>query len=132
MSNDRSLTNREQDRPETVQQRAALAPFVDIYENADQLLVVADVPGVAQEGLNINLEKGELTIEARRADAAQVGPGAAAGADQGKLPDFRRTFLVPQGIDAEKISADLKDGVLRIHLPKAAALKPRQIPIRTS
>ncbi len=128
MSTDRSLTNREQDRPETIQQRSALAPLVDIYENADQLLVVADLPGVAQDGQSINLEKGELTIEAKRTDAAQVGPST----DQGGLPDFRRTFLVPKGVDAEGISADLKDGVLRIHLPKAAALKPRQIPIKSS
>lgn len=128
MSTDRDLTNREQDRPETIQQRAAVAPLVDIYENADQLLVVADLPGVAQDGLSINLEKGELTIEAKRSEAAQLGPGT----DQGGLPDFRRTFVVPKGIDAEGIKADLKDGVLRIHLPKAASLKPRQIPVRSS
>lgn len=128
MSTERNLTNREEDRPEAIQQRPALAPLVDVYESADELLVVADLPGVTREGLTINLEKGELSIEGRRGDAAQLGPGA----DAAGLPDLRRSFLVPQGIDAEKINADLKDGVLRIHLPKAAALKPRQIPINVS
>lgn len=128
MSTERNLTNREEDRPEAIQQRPALAPLVDVYESADELLVVADLPGVTREGLAINLEKGELAIEGRRSDAAHLGPGA----DGAGLPEYRRSFLVPQGIDADRIKADLKDGVLRIHLPKAAALKPRQIPINVS
>jgi HSP20 family molecular chaperone IbpA len=120
--------NRDEDRPEAIQQRPAVAPFVDIYESADELLVVADLPGVAQDGLSIQVEKGELLIDARRSNAAQLEPGN----DKAVVPDLRRSFVVPRGIDAEKISADLKDGVLRVHLPKAAALKPRQIPIKSS
>ncbi|MCC6552083.1 MAG: Hsp20/alpha crystallin family protein [Polyangiaceae bacterium] len=125
MSTERTLASRGKDAAEKLEQRPAVAPFVDIYENAEQILVVADLPGVTQEGLSIHLEKGELTFEAHRADAAEVGPGQA----QAGLPDYRRSFIVPQGVELDKISADLKDGVLSIHLPKAAALKPRQIPI---
>jgi HSP20 family molecular chaperone IbpA len=128
MTTERTLTNREEALAEKLQERPAVTPFVDIYENADEILVVADVPGVTTDGLTVNFEKGELTFEARRSDAADLGPGAG---DAG-LPDYRRAFMVPRGIDAEKIAADLKDGLLRIHLPKGASLKPRQISIKAS
>ncbi|HTN92087.1 MAG TPA: Hsp20/alpha crystallin family protein [Sorangium sp.] len=123
MSTDRNLTNRAESNPEKIQQRPAVPPAVDIYESAEELLVVADLPGVTQDRLAIRLEKGELSFEGRRTDAAEREQSA------DNLPDFRRSFVVPQGIDAEKISAELQAGVLRIHLPKSASLKPRQIPI---
>jgi len=131
MSTEHNLTDgrneqREKNGPEKIQQRPAVAPAVDIYENAEELLVVADVPGVEQKNVSIRLEKGELTFEGRRSDAAEVGLSAE------NLPDYRRSFLLPQGVDAEKIAADLSAGILKIHLPKSAALKPRQIPIATS
>ncbi|AUX20193.1 molecular chaperone Hsp20 [Sorangium cellulosum] len=126
MSTDRSLTHRPESAPEKIQQRPAVPPAVDIYENAEELLVVADLPGVAQEHLAVRLEKGELTFEGRRTEAAEREQGA------DNLPDYRRSFVVPQGIDADKISAELQAGVLRIHLPKSASLKPRQIPITAS
>jgi HSP20 family protein len=125
MSTDRNLTTRDEDAPEKIQQRPAIAAAVDIYENADELLVVADLPGVAQDDLSVRLEKGELTFEGRRRDAAESSVPTA------EVPDFRRSFIVPQGVDVHKIAADMKDGVLRVHLPKSAALKPRQIPITT-
>ncbi|KYF67082.1 Hsp20/alpha crystallin family protein [Sorangium cellulosum] len=126
MSTDRNLTNRAENNPEKIQQRPAVPPAVDIYENAEELLVVADLPGVTQDHLAIRLEKGELSFEGRRTDAAERERSA------DNLPDFRRSFVVPQGIDSDKISAELQAGVLRIHLPKSAALKPRQIPISAS
>lgn len=126
MSTDRSLTHRAESNPEKIQQRPAVAPAVDIYESAEELLVMADLPGVTQDRLAVRVEKGELTFEGRRTAAAEREQGAEG------LPDFRRSFVVPQGIDSEKISADLRAGVLRIHLPKSASLKPRQIPISVS
>jgi HSP20 family protein len=123
MSTEQNLTNRAQTSPEKIHQRPAVAPAVDIYENPEELLVVADVPGVEQKSLSIRLEKGELTFEGRRSDAAEVSLSAE------NLPDYRRSFLVPQGVDAERIAADVSAGILKIHLPKSAALKPRQIPI---
>lgn len=107
-------------------QRPAVAPACDIYENNDEILVVADVPGITTDALKINLDKGELTIEARR-DVAK--DGSFVGVEYRDC-DFRRRFAVPGGIDAGKISAELKDGVLQLHLPKSESLKPRQIPVR--
>ena len=111
---------------EKIQQRVFTTPPVDIYENADGLLLIADLPGVSSDELSVSYEKGQLTIEARR-QAAFEGNVLAS---EFRPVDYRRTFLVPQGIDAEKISADLTAGVLRLKLPKAEALKPRQIHVK--
>lgn len=107
--------------------RPAIAPAVDVFENQDELLVVADLPGVAEDAMSVHFDKGRLTIEGkRRAPAWTARLTESAGAD------FRRTFLVPQGIDPDRIAAELTQGVLTVHLPKRASLKPRRIEIKTS
>lgn len=126
MSNETSIQTRQSDAPEKLEQRPTTAPLVDIYENADELLVVADMPGVAKDKMTINFDKGQLTIEGRRAPATSNGLLAA----EYRPVDFYRTFLVPQGIDTDKIAAELQHGVLRVHLPKSASLKPRQIAVK--
>ena len=105
--------------PEKMAERPTFAPPVDIFEDKDQILILADVPGVTTEGLAINLDRDKLTIDARRPRS---------GADEAL--DYRRTFVVPQGIDADKISANLQNGVLRLVLPKPSSLKPRQIEVK--
>jgi len=120
------IQKRESEGAEGLHQRPAVAPAVDVFENKDELLILADVPGVGKEDFTIHLEKGKLTIEARRNEPAQGNLLAS----EYRPFDYRRTFLVPQGIDADKIVAELNQGVLRLHLPKAAALKPRQIQIK--
>jgi len=128
MNKQNSMQTRNQDTAEGIQQRPAVAPAVDVFENQDEILVIADLPGVTKEETSIHLEKGKLTLEARRRDNTSEGNALAM---EFRPFDYRRTFLVPQGIDADKIVAELTSGVLRVHLPKAATLKPRQIPIRT-
>lgn len=97
-----------------------VAPPVDIYEGRDEILVVADVPGVKVDGVTVRLEKNELHLRARRE-----------GERKPEL-DYVRTFLIPRSVDAQKIEAELKDGVLTIHLPKSEAGKPRQIAVRAA
>jgi HSP20 family molecular chaperone IbpA len=80
------------------------------------------LPGVSKENLSIHFDKGHLTLEGRLGEFAP---------DEEPF-DYRRTFVVPQGIDSEKISAQLQSGVLRVSLPKPAALRPRQIEVRAS
>jgi HSP20 family protein len=109
---------------ERMERRPAIAPPVDIYENTDEILVVADVPGARSDSITVKVEKNELYLHARRDD--QGGPGGPRPAD------YTRTFVVPRGIDAERITADMNAGVLRIHLPKSAALKPRRIEVRAA
>jgi HSP20 family protein len=123
----RMVKRESQSLAQSVRQRPAIAPACDIYENDDEILVIADVPGVTADSLDINLEKGELMLEARRENAGQQGNFL--GKELWEC-DFRRRFAVPGGIDADKISAELRDGVLHLHLPKSEALKPRQIPVQ--
>ena len=121
-----NIRKREMEDAEKLEERATVAPLVDIYENKDELLVFAEMPGVSRADLGIHFDKGQLTIRGKRSDSAEGRP---LSAEFGRA-DYQRTFLVPQGIDVDKITADLADGTLRVHLPKSAALKPRQIQVR--
>lgn len=90
---------------------------VDIYEGNDELLLLADLPGVEPEGLSVSFEAPELRIEGRR------GAGEAASV-------YSRTFRVSEQIDPNGISAELTAGVLKLRLAKAAHTKPRKIEVR--
>ena len=126
MNGETSMMKRRGETAEKMHQRPFTTPPVDIYENADGLLIIADLPGVAQDDLAIHFEKNQLTIEGRRQTAFEGNALAA----EFRPVDYRRTFVVPQGINAERISANLTAGVLRVTLPKADALKPRQIHVK--
>lgn len=103
-----------------------MEPAVDIYESEDELLLIADLPGVPAEGLRLALDRMNLTIQGSILE--NEGKEQATASD-GRATDYRRTFILPLGIDPDKIRAELADGVLRVHMPKAAARPPRQIQI---
>ena len=126
MSHETNLAQRSTGSPEPVRHRDTVAPPVDVYENADELLVVADVPGATPDGIEIQLEKGQLTMLARRPDDGAGTPVAT----EYRARDYFRAFAVPQGIDAAKIDAQLTAGVLRLRLPKSDSLKPRRIEVK--
>ena len=90
---------------------------VDIYEGQDELVLLADLPGVEPEGLSVNFEAPELRTEGRR------GQG-----DDERV--YSRTFRVSEQIDASGITAELTAGVLKLRLAKAAHTKPRKIEVR--
>jgi len=110
------------------EQRLAVRPRVDVFENETEYLVVADMPGVAKDAVEVRFEDGELRLDARRTFDA---PGTAL-AEEYRAADFRRAFAMPDGVDAEKIVAELRCGVLQVHLPKSAAKRPRKIEVRAS
>ena len=120
------MTKHDERRPERVKQRLTAAPRVDVYENANELLIVADVPGATKETVNVQLDKGQLTIEATRGPVPEGSPLV----EEYRLADYTRVFAIPLGIDASKIDAQLSSGVLRLRLPKSEALKPRRIDVR--
>jgi HSP20 family protein len=105
----------------------AIAPPVDVFENADEVLVVADVPGVSTDLIDVRVENGTLSLQARRA-AEQGGTALAREYD---VVDFARTFRIPAGIDAANISAEAKNGTVLVRLPKIAAVKPRKIAVKS-
>jgi HSP20 family molecular chaperone IbpA len=106
--------------------RESVAPPVDIYENGDELLLVADIPGATHDGIDVQLEKGLLTIHAKRSDDTTDAPIAA----EYRPKDYFRSFSVPQGVDASQIDAQLSAGVLHLRLPKLDCLKPRRIEVK--
>jgi HSP20 family molecular chaperone IbpA len=109
-------------------QPLAVRPRVDVFENEHELLVVADMPGAAKESIDVRFEGGELRLEARRTPGAE----GQALAEEYRVADYRRAFAMPEGIDAEKIEAELSNGVLTVHLPKSSAKRPRRIDVRAS
>lgn len=112
---------------ETVQERPTVRPACDIYENQDELLLVVDLPGVPSDAVSVDLDKDTLTIVGRRNPAIPEGAKLIAG--QGFGWDFRRQFSVGSQIDQERIKAELRDGVLEVHLPRHERTKPRRIQI---
>jgi len=124
MSND--MVKSEGKNAEQVSSRNTVLPRVDLYENDEGLTLVADMPGVPKDNLTVEVHEGVLTIQGRR---AEVPEGRTLLGGEFVIADYARRFTLPDGIDVEKINADLSMGVLTLKLPKAAALKPRQIPI---
>ena len=105
-------------------------PNVDIYELAEELVVLADVPGATNDQIDINFQDGTLTIHAKVPERhASQGPFTRKEYGVG---DFYRTFRVSEQIDATRISAECSGGVLTLHLPKVEAVKPRKIKVNAS
>ncbi|GIV04242.1 MAG: heat-shock protein [Candidatus Binatia bacterium] len=105
-----------------------VAPAVDIYETPEELVLVADLPGVGKDDLEVRVEEDVLTI---RATPKHAVPGEVVWREF-ELPQFFRQFELSEVIDQEKISADFKHGVLTLHLPKAEKAKPRKIEVKVS
>lgn len=106
----------------------AYRPNVDIIENNNELLVLADVPGSNVDDIEVKFEEGLLNILAR-AKPRQTEATSYLLREYG-VGDFQRSFEVSENIDTSKISAEYVDGVLRLHLPKSEAAKPRKIAVR--
>lgn len=102
-------------------------PRVDILETEDELLLCADMPGVKEGEVDIRFENGELTLHARR---AKPPVPAEAWLWESQAGDFFRSFRITEQVNASKIWAELKNGVLTLHLPKAEAAKPRKIAVK--
>ena len=115
-------------REDTRSQERYITPPVDIYETIDGLVVQADLPGVAKEGLDVRVENNLLTI---RGKAVHVASGEPVYREYG-LVNFFRQFELNDRVDQSKISAELKHGVLTLSLPKAEEAKPRKIEVRAA
>jgi HSP20 family molecular chaperone IbpA len=110
------------DKPQRLSELPTVTPPVDIFENEDEILLVADFPGVDPEQVEVRLEGGQIDIEGRQAPPEEQARS---------LPSvmFARSFRVPETVNPEGVSAELKAGVLRVHLKKSEAAKPRRIKV---
>lgn len=108
--------------------RAYAAPRVDVHETKDAFVVVADLPGVGEEAVDVTVEKDQLTIDARVEPARRESHRLRLV--ESPVGGYRRTFALPDGIDRERIAATVKNGVLRLTLPKSEAARPRRIVVQ--
>jgi len=128
MSQDTSISTNKQSTAEPTTNRPVIAPAVDIYENEHEYLVLADLPGVPHDGVQIRFENGELSLDARRQEEQSndyVG-------NEIQIADYRRLFRIPETVDSEKIDAKMVHGVLHLTLPKASKARPRQISVKAN
>lgn len=103
-------------------------PNIDICEDKDSIHIAADMPGVGDADVNMTLENDVLTIEGKVAPI-EIEGHSPAYTEYG-VGDYFRSFVLTEAIDRDRIEATLKDGVLRIVLPRAEAAKPKRIPVR--
>jgi len=105
-----------------------LLPAVDIIENDSGILLIADLPGVSKERLGVKVDGDQLVIEG----SAMIPWPEQLELVHGEVrhPYYRRAFTLSRELDAGKIDASLRDGVLRLHIPKADEAKPRRIDVK--
>ena len=126
MTEERTAAKIEKANPVISQNLRTLTPSVDIYENSEEILLFADLPGVKKDDITIDLDNGQLTVVGNRYMEQEKDMQL----EEFGSTQFRRVFSVPQGIDQTKVDAELNDGVLKLHLPKSESVKPRRIEIR--
>jgi HSP20 family protein len=102
-------------------------PQVDIYETDEELVLYADVPGVAPKDVDLRFEKGELILQGRVTRPERKGKLLAGEYREG---DFYRVFQVHESINSTKIDAECNNGVLTVHLPKEERVKPRKVQVK--
>lgn len=113
---------------ERTRSRRVFSPRADVYETGEAIIVVAEMPGVAEEALDITLEKNVLTI--RGAVEASAPEGYNLAYSEYGEGDYERSFILADSVDQEQIEAILKNGVLRLRLPKVKAALARKIPVK--
>ena len=119
-----------QGAPARSDERPALLPPVDVIEDAEGITLLADLPGVAKDQLHLRVERDQLEIEAELQLPAVEGlqPLHAEVTRQ----FYRRTFTLSKELDAEQVTAEMNQGVLRVRIPKAAHAQPRRVEVRVA
>ena len=104
------------------------APAVDIKEDNDRYVLHADVPGVRSEDIDVTMDRGVLTIQGKR-DVVREDEKEGYRRVERARGTFLRRFNLPEGVDADGITAKTADGVLEVVIPKSATLQPRKIAV---
>lgn len=103
-------------------------PALDVYQNADNVVAVIELPGMHKEDIDISLHDGTLTIAGERKSESEQREEQAERTER-FVGKFRRSITLPTRVDAGKVSASYKDGVLTVTLPKAEEAKPKKIEV---
>ena len=107
-------------------------PDVDILERPDAFVVLADLPGASQETVDIQVDNGVLTLDARPAAMSDDEAGPRVRYAEYRTGGYHREFRISEDIDTSAVSAKMKDGVLELLLPKAKEKQPRRIDVQAA
>ena len=119
----------EAEHPSVPELQNAFTPPIDIHEGPEGLTLEADLPGATERNLRIQLEDNVLSLYAKI--DSPVPEGARLVHEEYRLGDFHRSFILSDEVDREQITAELKNGVLRLSLPKAERARTRRIEIKS-
>lgn len=125
-----TVTQTNEQRPADTRTEAALLPPVDVVEDTTGITLYADLPGVPKDRLSLRVEGDQLTLEGEMALA--LPPGMEASHAEVTLSHYRRTFTLSKELDADKVAAELANGVLRVRIPKADHAQPRKITVQVN
>jgi HSP20 family protein len=103
-----------------------ISPAVDIYETEKAYVLLADLPGVGSSGLDVVAERDQLIIHGR-VEHSTTTPDYR----EFELADYHRVFTLTEDLDTDGINATLRDGVLRVQIPKSVGVQPKKIPVQT-
>jgi len=107
---------------------ATWQPAVDVFEDAERIVLFADLPGVDEKDLELSIDKSVLTVRGERRTGFEARGEAHERLERVRGP-FARSFTLPPTVDGERVSAELKNGVLTLTLPKKREAQPRQIKV---
>lgn len=124
---DKTLNPRETNSNENGEVGVVTRPRVDVLETEQELMLLADMPGVRPTDVDVRFENGELMIHGRRTPSH---PNKKRVLWEYEPTHYHRTFRLAESVAAEQIDAALKNGVLTVRLPKAEAAKPRRIAVK--
>jgi HSP20 family molecular chaperone IbpA len=115
---------------EAERREEAMLPAVDVVEDAAAITLYADLPGVPKDKLALQVEGDTLTIEGEI--ALDLPEGMEASHAEIGLPRYRRMFTLSKELDTDKVSAEFRQGVLRLRIPKAEHVQPRRIEVKVA
>jgi len=126
--NEKTTVARQEDAPARTD--AALTPPVDVVEDATGIVLYADLPGVPKDKLHLHVEAETLTIEGEV--DLDMPEGMEATHAEVSVPRYRRVFTLSRELDTEKVSAEFRNGVLTLRIPKAEHAQPRRIEVEVA
>ncbi|AUX37518.1 MULTISPECIES: Hsp20/alpha crystallin family protein [Sorangium] len=112
------------------QPEAWFSPDIELRETKDRFVFRADLPGVKESDVDVSISGRQLSISGKRDEEREEREGERVYAYEREYGSFCRSFTLPESADLDNIQAELKNGVLEIIVPKAAGVKPKQIPLR--
>lgn len=104
-------------------------PAMDVRETSEEYQVIAELPGLTSDDVEVTVENGVLSISGEKKEEVEEGAGTDRHLYERRYGRFQRNFSLPRSVDAENVKANFENGLLRVSLPKAAVAKPRKIKI---